>query len=245
MIRTLLVDDEELARERLRQMLRQYEDVEVAGEAADGEDAIEKITDLRPDLVFLDIQMPGCSGMEVVASLSSPRPHIIFCTAFDQYAIDAFELHAVDYLLKPVSRARLAKAVERVRAMPRSEAEATLERLSSGEKRMPRRFLAKHANKFRVVSEHEVFYFMSEEGLTKLCTRDQEYWMQPTLLDLEKRLDPSIFCRVSRSAIVNVNAVNELQQLVGGYGAVILKNGARVEISRRRMKDLVDLLGGN
>jgi two-component system LytT family response regulator len=244
-IRTLLIDDEELARERLRQLLRQHADVEVVGEAADGEEALEKILDLRPDLILLDIQMPGCSGMEVVESLPSPRPHVIFCTAFDQYAIDAFELHAVDYLLKPVTRARLAKAIERVRGVPTPEADETLTKLSRVPRKESRRFLAKRGNKYRVVAENEVYLFSTEEGLTKLCTRDQEYWMQPTLSDLENRLDPSSFFRVSRGAIVNLNVIEELQQLVGGYGAVVLKNGARVEVSRRRMKDLFELLGGH
>jgi sigma-B regulation protein RsbU (phosphoserine phosphatase) len=115
MIRTLLVDDEKPARERLRQMLASFEDVEVIAEAVDGEEAIEKSATFSPDLVFLDIQMPGRNGLDVAASLSAPRPHVIFCTAFDQYAIEAFDIHAVDYLLKPVNRSRLAKAVSRVR----------------------------------------------------------------------------------------------------------------------------------
>ena len=115
MIRTMLVDDEEPARDRLRDMLSGFDDVDVVGEARDGEDALTQIAGQRPDLIFLDIQMPGLSGMEVAASLSPPRPRIIFCTAFDQYAIDAFEHHATDYLLKPVSRKRLAKALDRVR----------------------------------------------------------------------------------------------------------------------------------
>ncbi len=115
MIRTLLVDDEKPTRERLRQMLASFEDVEVIAEAVDGEEAIEKSAMLSPDLVFLDIQMPGRNGLDVAASLAAPRPHVIFCTAFDQYAIEAFDVHAVDYLLKPVNRGRLARAVSRVR----------------------------------------------------------------------------------------------------------------------------------
>ncbi len=102
MIRVMLVDDEQAARERLRQLLAPIPGLEIVGEAADGEQAIERIVQLRPDLVLLDIQMPGCTGLEVAACLPAPRPRIIFCTAFDQYAVDAFELHAVDYLLKPV-----------------------------------------------------------------------------------------------------------------------------------------------
>src|SRR5687768_15501931 len=115
MIRTLLVDDEQPARERLKQLLAAHPDVEVVGEADDGVQAIERIAELTPDLVLLDIQMPGASGLDVAGSLGHPRPAVIFCTAFDQYAVDAFELSALDYLLKPVNRARLAAALERVR----------------------------------------------------------------------------------------------------------------------------------
>jgi len=115
MIRSLLVDDEEPARARLRGMLAEHQDIEIVGEACDGLAAIERIAELRPDLVFLDIQMPGRSGVEVVAALGPPRPRVIFCTAFDQYAIDAFDHHALDYLLKPLKRDRLARAIERVR----------------------------------------------------------------------------------------------------------------------------------
>jgi len=243
-IRALLVDDEQIARERLRQLLRPFQDVEVVGEAEEGEEAIEKILDLQPDLVFLDIQMPGCSGLEVVGSLPSPRPRVIFCTAFDQYAIDAFELHAVDYLLKPVTRARLARALERVREVPRDVADANLEHASRLRSPYPARFLAKCANKYRVIGQHEVLWFSSEEGLTKLRTRERDYWMQPTLTDLEARLDPSLFFRVSRAAIVNLNEVQEVLPLVGGYGQVVLRNGSRVDVSRRRLKDLLDRLQG-
>src|SRR5215208_7367452 len=115
-LRTLLVDDEQPARDRLRQLLAGNDAAEIVGEAEDGVQAIERVGELSPDILLLDIQMPGCSGLEVAASLGRPRPAIIFCTAFDQYAVDAFELQAVDYLLKPVNRARLASALDRVRA---------------------------------------------------------------------------------------------------------------------------------
>ncbi len=129
MIRTLVIDDEQPARERLKQLLSAHTDVDVVGEADDGLQAAEKIAELTPDLVLLDIQMPGASGLDVAASLGRPRPAVIFCTAFDQYAVDAFELSALDYLLKPVNRARLAAALDRVRAAttptdPRSRARA-------------------------------------------------------------------------------------------------------------------------
>ena len=151
MIQVILVDDEQPARERLRQLLRSYPDLEVVGEAEDGEQAIEKILELRPDLVFLDIQMPGCSGMEVAASLPSPRPRIIFCTAFDEYAVDAFELQAVDYLLKPVSRARLEKALNRVRD-PSEEAVGAPTDLPPADSRIyPTRFLSKRSSRYWVI----------------------------------------------------------------------------------------------
>src|SRR3989475_8839136 len=148
MIRALLVDDEQPARERLRQLLSAFDDIEVIGESEDGEQAIEKILELRPDLLFLDIQMPGCSGMEVAASLPSPRPKIIFCTAYDQYAVDAFELHALDYLLKPVNRARLSEAIERVRALSPAESESAVEKVNQAVRTTPARFLAKRGSKF-------------------------------------------------------------------------------------------------
>src|ERR671913_1173380 len=115
-IRTLLIDDEQPARERLKQLLAAHPDIEVVGEAGDGVEAAERIAELTPDLILLDIQMPGASGLDVAASLGQPRPAVIFCTAFDQYAVDAFELSALDYLLKPVNRARLAAAPDRARS---------------------------------------------------------------------------------------------------------------------------------
>ena len=114
-IRILLVDDEQPARDRLRQLLAGIDGIDIVGEAEDGVQAIERISELTPDVVLLDIQMPGCTGLEVAASLPRPRPSVIFCTAFDQYAVDAFELQAMDYLLKPVNRARLQAALARVR----------------------------------------------------------------------------------------------------------------------------------
>src|SRR5215471_1373476 len=123
-MRVLIADDEAPARSRLRQMLAAHADIEIAGEAETGAQAMELATTLRPDLLLLDIQMPGSTGIDVAACLPEPRPHVIFCTAFDQYAVDAFELHAVDYLLKPVTRARLAQALDRVRTTPAPAAQA-------------------------------------------------------------------------------------------------------------------------
>lgn len=240
-VSTLIVDDEEPARDRLRSLLQAHPDIEIVGEAEDGEQALDKIGELSPDLVFLDIQMPGCGGMEVVDSLPSPRPLVIFCTAFDQYAVDAFELNAVDYLLKPVSRARLASALERIRQATPGEVEERLEKAVRSANAVPERFLGKRGSRYAVIQRRETLYFASEEGLTKLVTRDQEYWIQPTLSDLEKRLGPEFF-RISRAVVVNLRAVREVIPLIGGYGEVALVNGGRLEVSRRRFKPLLETL---
>ena len=241
-IRALLVDDEQPARERLRRLLGEVADVEVIGEAEDGEQAMGEIARLAPDVVFLDIQMPGCTGMEVAASLAAPRPHIIFCTAFDQYAVDAFELRAVDYLLKPINRARLEKALERIRRG--SESNDSIDAAMQAVAR-PTRFLARRGTTYRVVPAREVLCFLSEGGLTKLQTAEQHYWMTPTLNELETRLGDRQFFRVSRAAIVNLDAVREIIPTVGGNGEVALRDGSRHEVSRRRFKDLTDRLGGS
>ncbi len=243
MIRTLLVDDEQLARDRLRELLRPFPEIEVVGEADDAEEAMERMLEARPDLIFLDIQMPGCSGLEFAGSLPSPRPKIIFCTAFDEYAIEAFELHAVDYLLKPVSRVRLARSLERVRQLSGDESDRAIDEVTRTIRAKPLRFLVKRAGRFRVIMQNEVLYFGFEEGLTRLYSREQGYVIQPSLSDLEKRLDPNDFCRVSRTAIVNLNAVQEVLPMPGGHAEVLLRSGARLEVSRRRLKDLMSQLG--
>ena len=245
MIRALIVDDEAPARERLRQLLAAVPDLEVVGEAANGELALESISGLKPDVVLLDIQMPGASGLEVAACLPRPRPKIIFCTAFDQYAVDAFELNAVDYLLKPVSRVRLARALERVRAKPDLEAEAELDRLTEAVHGRCTRLLARCGSRIRIIPQAEVEYISSDGGLTFLHTRGQKLVLDPTLNDLEERLDPERFFRVSRGAIVSLDAVAEVQPLIGGVANVALRTGVVLEVSRRRVKDLLERLQGD
>jgi two-component system LytT family response regulator len=234
-MRVLIADDEAPARARLRQMLSAYPDVEIAGEAETGVQAMELAATLHPDLLLLDIQMPGSTGIDVAASLPEPRPHNIFCTAFDQYAVDAFELHAADYLLKPVTRARLAQALDRVRTSSAPERPAAIP---------PARFLVKSASHYTVVAESRVLYFASEDGLTKLVADAAQFWMDPTLNDLEQRLDPARFFRISRAALVSLSAIAEVHPMPGGSGEIRLKNGERLEVSRRRFRALLEALGG-
>lgn len=239
MIRTLIVDDEEPARDRLRSLLKPFSDVEVVGEADNGEEAIEKIGSLKPDLAFLDIQMPGCTGIDVAASLPGGRPVVVFCTAYDQYAIDAFEVRAVDYLLKPVSRSRLARALERVR-------QGALGADIDGALRdnAPARFLAKRGHRFKVVPAGDVTCFVSEEGLTRLWAGGEYFWMEPSLSELEQRLEAGGFFRISRQALVNLDHVEEVVPLIGGHGQVKLDDRQVLDVSRRRMKDLMERLEG-
>ena len=242
MIKVLLVDDEQPARDRLRQLLVAEPEVEIVGEAEDGIQAIERVGELSPDLLLLDIQMPGCSGLEVAASLGRPRPAIIFCTAYDQYAVDAFELQATDYLLKPVNRARLHAAIERVRAGRAIDREHQLDRLSHTPDLTPVRFLARKGSRFRVVPRQEVVAFTFQEGLTRLHTATEQLWMQPTLAALARRLDPNTFFQVSRTAVVSLDAIREARPYPDGTGELVLSNGLTMPVTRRRWRALIERL---
>lgn len=241
-IRTLLVDDEQPARDRMRQLLAAADGIEIVGEAEDGVQAVERVSELMPDLILLDIQMPGCSGLEVAASLARPRPAIIFCTAFDQYAVDAFELRAIDYLLKPVNRARLQAALARVREQRAVERDQHLDHVSRGSQLAPARFLARKGARFRIVPRQDVVAFTFHEGLTRLHTASEQLWMQPTLAALARRLDPSAFLQVSRTAIVSLDAIREALPFPDGTGEVVLSNGLTFGVTRRRWRLLMDRL---
>lgn len=242
MIRALLVDDEQPARDRLRQLLAAEADVEVVGDAEDGVQAIERVAELAPDLLVLDIQMPGCSGLEVAASLGRPRPAIIFCTAYDQYAVDAFELQATDYLLKPVNRARLHAAIERVRTARVVDRERQLDRLSRAPDIAPVRFLARKGSRFRVVPRQDVVAFTVQDGLTRLHTATEQLWMQPTLAALARRLDSSTFLQISRTAVVSLDAIREAKPFPDGTGELVLSNGLSMPVTRRRWRILIERL---
>jgi two-component system LytT family response regulator len=242
MIRVQIVDDEAHARKRLAQMLAAHPDIEIVGEAETGAGAMQLAAELKPDLLLLDIQMPGGSGLDVAACLPHPRPRIVFCTAFDQHAVDAFELHAVDYLLKPISRARLNQALERVRTLSPIDGERAVDGVVRSRRAGPARFLVKSASHYVVVPEARVLYFTSEDGLTRLAADNAEYSMDPTLNELERRVDPTRFFRISRAALINLNAVSEVLPMPGGSGEVVIRNGQRLEVSRRRFRDLLQTL---
>ena len=216
----------------------------MVGEAENGVQAMELAAQLRPDAILLDIQMPGCSGLDVAACLPKPRPHLVFCTAYEQHAVEAFELHAVDYLLKPIGRVRLAEALDRIRSLsaPATHEESLDRAIQRGQSR-PARFLVRNGAHYLVVGETRVLYFGTEGSLTRLIADSGQYWMDPSLNELEQRLDPARFFRISRAALVNLNAVTEVVPVTGGSGEVVLKNGHRLEVSRRRFRDLLEALG--
>jgi two-component system LytT family response regulator len=233
LIRVLIVDDEQTARERLQRLLAAFPNIEIVGEAGDGPDALAAIRSLQPDAVFLDIEMPGCSGTEVASSLPEPAPRIVFCTAWEKYAPEAFDLRAVDYLLKPVSRERLAESVRRLTEPPPPRPALP----------WPRRFLARDGDRYVVIPAAETICFTSSGGLTRLCTRQREYVLDPSLNDLEVRLDPALYFRLSRNAIVRLDEIRELHPMPGGAGEALLRDGRTLEVTRRRLQNLLEKLG--
>ncbi len=243
MIRVLIADDELPARQRLRQLLAAHPGFEVVAEAETGAQAMELAAAAAPDLLLLDIEMGQGTGLDVAACLPTPRPAIIFCTAFDQYAVDAFELNALDYLMKPVSRVRLEKALARFAARQAGGTDAALEKVLRDPKQRLSRFLVRSGSRYLVVPAAETAYFDSLDGLTRLVTNTgSEYWMDPSLQELEARVDPQQFFRISRAALVNLNAIAEVHSLPGGNAAIVLKGKTQLDVSRRRVRDLLVML---
>jgi two-component system LytT family response regulator len=249
-IRTLIVDDEALARRGIVQHLAAEPDIEVVGECSDGLAAIDAITALQPDLVFLDISMPEADGFDVVGAVGADHmPATIFVTAYDQYAVRAFEIHALDYLLKPLEperiRTALARARTRLSAKPEDLAArivAALGELGGGlARRYARRLPIKKSGRVLLVDVDEVMRFEATGNYIEVHTRERMHLMRETLSGLEARLDPEGFMRVSRSCIVNTRHVRELQPHVSGDFVVVLADDTEVQASRR-YRDVVEAL---
>jgi two-component system, LytTR family, response regulator len=242
MIRTLIVDDEPLARERLRTLLQQESDIEIVGECADGRQAITAIGADAPDLVFLDIQMPVLDGFGVIQSLEDrPLPAVIFVTAYDQYALRAFEVHALDYLLKPFTAKRFQKALERARAeLVRGEnGKAGFEQRLinlledlNGEKKHPKRLVVKSSGRVYFLKIDEIDWIEAEGNYVRLHVGANSHLLRETMKGMEAALDPDRFIRIHRSTIVNTERIRELQPLFHGEYAVILTDGTRLVASR-------------
>jgi DNA-binding LytR/AlgR family response regulator len=246
-MRTLIVDDEAPARERLKRYLSQIEGVEVIGEAEDGARAVAMIEALSPELVLLDIQMPGLDGFGVVEALEDP-PAIIFVTAYDQYAIRAFEVHALDYLLKPFSRDRLVKAMDRAREVLAEDEDLSV-RLRpllaslAADGRYLTRLAVRHRESIRVLDVEAVDWIGIEDEQVMVHVGDQAYPIRRTLTELEARLDPERFFRAHRSAIVNLDRVQDVIPWFKGSHILRLTTGAEVDLSRARARALRRILG--
>jgi two-component system LytT family response regulator len=251
-IRTLIVDDEVLARRGIRQYLALEPDIEVVGECGDGLAAIDAIAALQPDLVFLDIAMPEADGFDVVAAVGpDSMPATIFVTAYDQYAVRAFEIHALDYLLKPVEPERIRTAVARARAQLSARPDdlaarvaAVLGELGRGPaRRYLRRLAVKKAGRVLLVDIDEVMRLEASGNYIEVHTRGRMHLLRETLSGLEARLDPDGFVRVSRSCIVNARHIRELQPQSGGDFVLVLADDSEVQGSRRYREGIEALFG--
>jgi two-component system, LytTR family, response regulator len=237
-MKALLIDDERLARNELRRLLAAFPEIAVVGEAANAKQAREQLAALKPTLLFLDVQMPGETGMELLETLEPPVPHVIFTTAYDEFAVKAFELNALDYLLKPVDPARLAAAVEKLR-----------EKISRDDE-PPR---TKPAGRDRLAAEDKVFvregdhcWFVevksirlleSEGNYTRVHFDSAQPQLFRSLNAMEERLDPKYFFRANRRQIINLAWIDKIEPWFSGGLLVHLKGGAKVELSRRQAQD--------
>ena len=228
MIRVLIADDEPLARERVREMLAQRQDVTIVGEARDGQEAVRLVEELSPDLLLLDVQMPGLDGFEVLAELDR-RPAVVFITAFDEYAVRAFEVHALDYLVKPFHRGRFHEAVDRAIAKPATDLRALLSELRPSHLT---RFVVRSAEEISFVKVADVAWIESAGNYVRLHTAAGERIVRTSLRELESRLDPALFVRVHRSAFVNLDYVQKLEPYFHGEFVITLRGGARLTSSR-------------
>jgi DNA-binding LytR/AlgR family response regulator len=245
-MRTLIVDDELPSRQRLQRLLAVVEAVEVVGEAEDGLRAVELIEALSPDLLLLDIQMPGLNGFEVIEALAEPPP-VIFVTAYDEYAIRAFEVNALDYLLKPFSRERLAEAVARAQHSLAEERDVAarlapmLESLATQGCYLTR-LAVRDRDRIRVLDVQQVDWIGVEDEQTMVHVGDQAYLVRRTLTELDTRLDPARFFRAHRSAVVNLDRVKEVIPWFKGSHKLRLSSGAEIDLSRARARALRALL---
>ncbi len=257
-LQVLIVDDERPARRRLERLLSAREDFEIAGQAENGREAVEAIYRLAPDLVLLDVQMPKISGVDVVREVGPERmPAVIFVTAYDAYALEAFELAALDYLLKPFDAERFEQALNRAReTVVRQEidvlrnrlvelldGEQSAERMAPEEPEYLKRITVKRRAQVKVIPVEEIDFISASGNYAELHVGDAVYLIRERMQDLEKRLAPDQFLRVHRSHIVRLDRIDALLFGEGGNYAVKLENGRRLKVSRSRRDELEKRLG--
>ena len=239
-IRVVVVDDEELGRDRLHSLLSEQPDVEIVGVCADGAAAVETIDREQPDLVFLDVQMPGMDGFEVIENLDSARlPAVVFVTAHDGHAIRAFEIHALDFLLKPFDQTRFEKALERARTqLAAKQGQVIDSRLVSlleelrEERKYPERLIVKSSGRVFFVRAEEIDWVEASGNYVKVHTKADAHLLRESMKNMEGKLDPKTFVRIHRSAIVNIDRIKELEPWFHGEYIVIMRDGTRLTASR-------------
>lgn len=251
-IRVLLVDDESLAREMIREMLEDDSSVEIIGECVNGEEAIAAIKEHAPDLVFLDVQMPEASGFGVLENLKNGErmPHVIFVTAYDQYAVRAFEVHALDYLLKPFDRERFEASWERAKEQILKEKNGRmderiltlLEELKAGSKYLER-LVIKSAGRVFFLEAEDIDWIEAEGNYVSVHSGMKSHLLRETISSLESQLDPKKFRRIHRSSLVQLNKIKELQPWFHGEYRIILHCGAELMLSRNYRENLQEALG--
>jgi two-component system, LytTR family, response regulator len=248
-LKTLIVDDEPIARQVLREGLESIPDVEIAGEAENGKQALQKIAELKPDLVFLDLQMPVMGGFEVVRNLGDGQlPVVVIVTAFDEHAIQAFEAGAVDYLLKPVSEARLQQAVERARTLrgkPLENAKA-VSKIASAATPLPssvsRKIVGRNGTEYILLDADDILAFQAERELVWIVTARQRLMAAQTLRVIEERLKEHHFQRIHRNAIVNLDHVRKMSAISSQRWLITLSNGLQVITSKRLAHNIRKIL---
>ena len=252
-MRSLIVDDEEDARARLVRLLGAHPEVAIAGEAQDGLDAIEKIEQLHPDLVFLDIEMPGLKGFEVLRSIPSgiPLPLVIFTTGYDRHALAAFEANALAYLLKPVEPARLAFAVERAHNLCNASAEKKREqesilRAAAESARTLRQIVCRKHGRAMLVPAENVLWFQVQDGIVRAQTATESFWVNYQLAELESELPSELFFRARREVLVNVTRIKEIKPYFKSSFLLVMSDPAATEItvSERQARPLRQRLPG-
>jgi two-component system LytT family response regulator len=250
-IQTLLIDDELLARRKLRQLLSSEPEIEILGEASSASEAFEAIKVLSPHLLFLDVRMPGIGGIELIDKLAADTdvvmPHIIFTTAYDHYALRAFELRAVDYLLKPFTAERLHSAVQRARDQISIAAKTSCRPQARAVNRdsYTSRIVFKSRGRILFLPVTDIRWIGAEENYVRICTEKETHLLRETMIGLEQKLDPQMFLRVHRSAIVNLQFVKEVRTESQGDFVVHLVNGQRLSMSRSYHSRLGHLLARN
>jgi two-component system LytT family response regulator len=248
-IRTIIIDDEPLAREGIKELLHTISDIEVIGECSNAVQAVEQILDTKPDLIFLDIQMPEMDGFDVIRMIKDKwLPAVIFVTAYDDFAIKAFEVHAIDYLLKPVNPKRFTDALQHAReSFEHGSREIIFEQLRNLMKdvnktsRTADRIAVRVGSSIVFVKINDIEWIEAEGDYVMLHTREKDHLVRGKISEFEERLDPKDFLRIHRSVIVNVGRIKELSPLFSGEYSVTLLNGTKLRLSRT-YKEKLDIL---